>query len=259
MKTDAYKQKSSYSKARATKTREKWLYENDEELLELVASGASDFDIAIKMGRSINSIEHRKIRIGVANKMPGDYDHKKVFGAGFHAGIKAANEKGSDMAISAEKAKIFVEQQSGIVKKVYECVPINESFDAARICVEMKRMGSTPDVSIVKACLIKLKDAGLVAEVVRGMYQRIRVKDEIKKAHAQLTSQQPLEAEQSRQSDDPLDNLAAAALTLRNMSASMSALASAIEDAALQMGERATENSGEVKKLRQLAELIKTL
>ncbi len=236
-----------------------WTREKDEQLVNLVDGGFSDFEIAKILGRSLRSIWGRKGELGVTRKMVGEYDHKKIFGAGFHAGVKASEKKVDNMALTSSMAKSVVDRQTGIAKKVYECVPINEAFDAKRICSEMARMGSSPDIHIVSGCLKTLKEAGLVVEVLRGTFQRAKVKaDAEKPAKPELKQVSPTPA-QDQQEIGPIDKLAAVASCMRDVSASLQRMAKDVEDAALQMSEAATENSGEVQKLRQLAELIKTL
>lgn len=184
-------------------------------------------------------------------------DHKKVYGAGFHAGMQAANAKVETMAMSGLRLKSLMDQQTGIAKKVYECVPLSEAFDAKRICTELARCGSAPDIHIVNGCLKALKESGLVTEV-RGLFQRVKIRAENDVIKQVIP---PKETEKSVEPviKDPLDRLAAAASHLRSMGKVFEGIAIEIEDVALQLEDRSAEGNAEVKKLRQLADLLKTL
>jgi len=186
--------------------------------------------------------------------MINEIDHKKVYGAGFHAGMKAAGSRVETMAMSTLRLKTLIDQQSGIAKKVYECVPVNEAFDAKRICTELARSGSAPDLHIVNGCLKALKDAGVISEM-QGLFQRVKVRadnNSIKQVIPPMNEPEPI-------SKDPLDKLAAAASHLRSLNKVIEGIALEIEDAALLLEDKNTEGDAEVKKLRQLADLLKTL
>lgn len=71
--------------------------------------------------------------------------------------------------------------QTGIAKKVYECVPISEPWRSFQVLTALRNMtGSTPDVRIVQGCLRDLVDSGLIRRTGTDHYQRIQVEKKTK-------------------------------------------------------------------------------
>lgn len=85
----------------------------------------------------------------------------------------------STMSLSPSQHRNLVASQTGIAKKVFECVPIQEPWHISAIVTEVARSSSSrPDTHIVSGCLRTLCDVGLIREPTNGCFQRIAVKEE---------------------------------------------------------------------------------
>lgn len=85
------------------------------------------------------------------------------------------------MSMTATRMRILENQQTGVARKVYEAVPINEQWPTKQIIAELHRQGLVHDFSIVGKYLNNLKESGLIKEMSRGYFQRARPKVEAEK------------------------------------------------------------------------------
>lgn len=70
--------------------------------------------------------------------------------------------------------KSALDAQPAIARKIFESVPIQEAWPVNKIIGAMIRMGIPRiDLKTAEGCLNKLKDASLVKEPDRGIFQRI--------------------------------------------------------------------------------------
>lgn len=103
--------------------------------------------------------------------------HNRIFVAGMHEGFRLANEK--DM--TPQKFKMLLDQQTTIARKIFEAVPIAESWTSNKIATALTRMGSTRvDMKTLEGCLASLKDSGLVKEPERGLWQQVQARETVK-------------------------------------------------------------------------------
>ena len=154
------------------------------------------------------------------------------------------------MSMTATRMRILESQQTGVARKVYEAVPINEQWPTKQIVAELHRQGLVRDFSIVEGCLNSLKESGLIREMSRGYFQRARPKVEAEKEAP--TMSKPLNPVLSP-ADVPLST------KLRELSKMFLGLADDIDNAALALDEKAAGNDEELAKLRQLKGLLKSL
>lgn len=161
------------------------------------------------------------------------------------------------MSITAARIRLLESQQSGVAKKVYDAVPLNEIWSIKQIALELQRQGVARDISIVQGCLKSLKDTGLIKEANPGCFQRVKPRAEsepAKKDPIMATTPAP-----PSQPADPVDKLAAIGTKLRGLSQMFIELAEDIDEAALALDEKASGNDEELAKLRQLKGLLKSL
>lgn len=157
----------------------------------------------------------------------------------------------------------LIQGQTGIAKKVYECVPIQEAWTAQEIAQYMKtRTGSSIDMRVIQGCLTGLVDAGLIRADGRNNYKRIQVEEATKEVLT-MKAAQPKKTEVKPAPVaviDLLGGIASEVLVIAaDLSAKLKRVAKSIEDAALSV-ESERENSHEsVEKLRQLQALLKSL
>jgi hypothetical protein len=166
------------------------------------------------------------------------------------------------------KQEILMQGQNGVAKKVYDCVPIAESWSSFQVMSAMRSLtGSTPDARIVSGCLSRLVDSGLVKKTGRDSYQRAPVEQKQKpeepkmpapaKKQTEVSSAAPCNAMQ-RQSA-PLEMLSELAGEIVGMAEHLKRLASRVEDVALAVEQERESNSENLEKLRQLQSILKSL
>ena len=168
------------------------------------------------------------------------------------------------MAMTAARIRILENQQTGVAKKVYGAVPINEAWPSRQIVMELSRQGQVRDFSIIEGCLNTLKEIGLIKEPSPGHFQRVKPKPTIEKEtdamatkplNPVIPSTSPVKGEPT----EPMDRLVAIGTKLRGLSQTFIELAEDIDEAALAFEEKASCNDEELAKLRQLKGLLKSL
>ena len=168
------------------------------------------------------------------------------------------------MGMTATRIRILENQQTGVAKKVYGAVPINEAWPSKSIVSELTRQGQIRDFSIIEGCLNTLKEVGLIKEMSPGHFQRVKPKP-IAEKEAEPMSTKPLNPVISPNSSikgeptEPVDRLAAIGTKLRGLSQMFLELADDIDEAALAFEEKTSGNDEELAKLRQLKGLLKSL
>lgn len=162
------------------------------------------------------------------------------------------------MAMTATRIRILENQQTGIAKKVYGAVPINEAWPSKAIVMELTRQGQVRDFSIIEGCLNTLKEVGLIKEVAPGHFQRVKPKSTVEKEAESMTTT-PQKPSAKIESTEPVDRLAAIGTKLRGLSQMFLELADDIDEAALAFEEKTSGNDEELAKLRQLKNVLKSL
>jgi hypothetical protein len=147
------------------------------------------------------------------------------------------------------------------VKKVYEAVPVSEVWTSTQIIAEISRLGySMRDSKAIIGCLDTLKRQGLIQEPERGSFIRIEVKEtttfdkfiEETKEKTMATSKPVTQIKQSN-----LDRLISLSEKANGLAAQMKAMATELENVALEIEAEIQENSTSAQKLKQLQELLK--
>jgi hypothetical protein len=162
--------------------------------------------------------------------------------------------------MTPSKQEILMQGQTGVAKKVYECVPINEPWTSFQVMTAMRNLtGSTPDNRIVSGCLVSLVDSGLVKKSGRDQFQRIPVDLKQKTQVPVMTKAQPkLEVVADQKAPGgPLEMLSELAGEIAGMANSLKRLADRVEDVALAVEHEREGNAEAVGKLKQLQELLK--
>ena len=162
------------------------------------------------------------------------------------------------MGMTATRIRILENQQTGVAKKVYGAVPINEAWPSKSIVAELTRQGQVRDFSIIEGCLNTLKEVGLIKEMAPGHFQRVKPKPTVEKEAEPMTTK-PLNQPTKSEPTEPVDRLAAIGTKLRGLSQMFLELADDIDEATLAFEEKASGNDEELAKLRQLKGLLKSL
>ena len=159
------------------------------------------------------------------------------------------------MGMTTTRIRILENQQTGVAKKVYGAVPINEAWPSRQIVMELSRQGQVRDFSIIEGCLNTLKEVGLIREVAPGHFQRVKPKPIAEKEAEPMTTK-PLNPVTP---PEPMDRLVAIGTKLRGLSQMFLELADDIDEATLAFEEKASGNDEELAKLRQLKNVLKSL
>lgn len=164
------------------------------------------------------------------------------------------------MGMTITRIRILESQQTGIAKKVYGAVPINEPWPSKAIVSELTRQGSVRDFSIIEGCLNTLKEIGLVREPMPGHFQRAKPKVEKEESMPTkpLNPVLPLGTSMPKPAD-PFGQLMAIGTKLRGLSQMFIELACEIDDAALAIEEKSSNVTEELANLRKLKEVLKSL
>ncbi|MDF3932132.1 hypothetical protein [Pseudomonas citronellolis] len=152
--------------------------------------------------------------------------------------------------------------QTGIAKKVYECVPITEGWSSFQVMAAMRNLtGSTPDPRIVSGCLTSLADAGLIKKTGRDTYQRLPVEQK-QKTQEKLMAAPAKKTEQhveTKAGATPLEMLGELASEIVGMADHLKRLAARVEDAALAVEQQREATAKSMEGYRQLKALLKSL
>ena len=163
--------------------------------------------------------------------------------------------------ISKTRFKQMFNTLNAPVKKVYEAVPASEAWTSTQIIAEISRLGySMRDSKAIIGCLDTLKRQGLIQEPERGSFIRIEVKEtttfdkfiEETKEKTMATSKPVTQIKQSN-----LDRLINLSEKANGLAAQMKAMATELENVALEIEAEIQENSTSAQKLKQLQELLK--
>lgn len=145
--------------------------------------------------------------------------------------------------------------QNGVARKVLDIVPQQEAWTAQQIHSESARLGRHLERRVLDGCLIKLVEAGLVREPQPGRFQRVTprptlVRTEAHEAPPVVDSPAP---------PGPMERRAALAAELRQLSADAEALATRVDDVAVEVEEEMQKLREEGGNLRKLKDLLKSL
>ena len=152
--------------------------------------------------------------------------------------------------------------QSAIARKVFEIVPIQESWAASEIYGALRAANTAADTCTVRRCLGELKDAGLIREPAGGKFQRDAATPKPKKEPVMTQAAKPTVV-LIKTPEGALDVLAALSGEVVSLSDEfskrMKALAGRIEEVALSVEAERESNAEAMAKLKQFQDLLKGL
>ena len=162
--------------------------------------------------------------------------------------------------ISQTRFKQMFNTLNAPVKKVYEAVPVSEAWTSTQIIAEISRLGySMRDSKAIIGCLDTLKRQGLIQEPERGTFVRVEVKaietyvKFMEETKEKIMATKPVT--QMKQTN--LDRLINLSEKANGLAAQMKAMATELENVALEIEAEIQENSTSAQKLKQLQELLK--
>lgn len=162
----------------------------------------------------------------------------------------------------------LLEGQSSVARKVFEGVPIQEAWAENEILKAMRTSGVTIAAHTIRACLLDMKDVGLIKEPRQGQFQRAPVQPYLRLSESQSPTQQPTQASEpvmptttKTQTPSPLDLLATVATELVLLSSEfserMKALAARVEEVALSVAAQREADAAIIAQANQLKVLLK--
>lgn len=156
--------------------------------------------------------------------------------------------------MTPQKQKEKLSSQTSIAQKVFQFVPIQESWTIGQIAESMYRITrSRVDVNVIKSCLMRMSDAGLLVASAGGVF-RVGVKAEVTTT---LSAQKEKKTLENKTEHKPT-NISAIEL-LAGIAKSVRALASEIEAAAIAIDKARSSDQKQFEQLRQLKDILKGL
>ena len=158
----------------------------------------------------------------------------------------------------------LMQGQTGIAKKIYECVPIMEPWNEVKIMQHLQRStGSTPDGRVFQGCLKTLRDSGLIKQTAAKCFQRVSVEQKQPTMEPKMTlvvpaQEQPKPATEVKK-QSAIELLGELAGEVMGIAAHMQRLAARVEDVALAIEQEREATSEELAKARQLKTLLQSL
>lgn len=180
------------------------------------------------------------------------------------------------------KEQVRVNGLTGVIRKVYDAVPMQTPWNAHEIGQELFRTGkSGVDAHTLKGCLNSLSKYGMVREPTRGYFMRLPPSKPVEeptdldsllddlfpdqepaatqeKEVAAPTQQEPTTMQTTKQ-ETPIEKIGRLASTVQAMQSTLKQLASDIDTVAIEVEEMFSSRDAETAKLRQLQALLKSL
>lgn len=185
---------------------------------------------------------------------------RRVYGRGYMDGY----QKGADSmnsALIADKEKNL----TGIVRKVLEATPITQEWKVSKIIEEMRRVGHGADHPSVMSALDRLKGMGLVKEPIAGAFVRVTPKPQRPEQKVVLPKVESIRRVENivalggEQMNKPVERLGVIAAEVRTLSARFAEIARQIDDIALDVQASMETSSDEMRKFKQLQEILKSI
>lgn len=151
---------------------------------------------------------------------------------------------------------------TNIAKKVLDAVPIAEAWTVHKIGGELARVGVNIEHKTISGCLTNLVDSGLVRELMKGHFQRIKPKPptdavpQPERVPAGIASAKPPPPLLEKRVEPKKTDFLSAVGTISNK---LRAMADEIDDLALAMQSEAAANAAEAERLAQLKKLLREL
>lgn len=156
--------------------------------------------------------------------------------------------------------------QTNVARKLYELVPIEVSWSEFDIFKTLRNSGASAGLHTVRACLLDMKDVGLIKEPSRGMFQRVVI--DVVPVTVVSTSPPPSQATMKtaitkRPQPTAMELIAAVSADLlaanTAFAKTINLLATRIDEAALAVEAQREADAEAMAKYRQLQELLKSM
>ncbi|MFM0165711.1 hypothetical protein PQR39_35445 [Paraburkholderia sediminicola] len=204
-------------------------------------------------------------------------NHTSVYMRGLFDGLR----EGMSKEMTPKKFKLTLDSMTAISRKVFEAVPIQESWTANQIVTALARTTSTrPDLKTATGCLDTLKQCGLVKETERGLFRQVvpresalidgvkndippearpdftKHADQFKHECEDALDEATQDYGSNPQDTSPADALGTLAVTLRTKADSLIKMADALETLALDFEQRIEDANKRLERFNQLKALL---
>lgn len=157
------------------------------------------------------------------------------------------------------KYRAALDSINTVARKVFDHVPIKDSWPINRIIAEMVSAGVTRvDLRTAEGCIARLKDAGLVKETERGLFQRITPRERETITLPDVAAP-AAEADVAVIEATPTLVLGGLAARLRMRAVELNEIANEIDAAALGVEERVEASEQRFAKLREFSAFLKDI
>lgn len=155
--------------------------------------------------------------------------------------------------------------QTGIARKVWFCVPIQEAWTVQEIMIELRRNGVNLQRKNLEGCLWTLQQDGLIKESsgrwIKESYEKKEEKQVEKPEEIQIVCkpEPKMETKGKVAKKSPMDIMVGLSARCQAMVKSGEELVRAAEDAALEISEYIEDASADSQKLRQLQKILQSV
>ena len=166
--------------------------------------------------------------------------------------------------MSPSRMTALIRGQTGICRKVLDCVPIQDEWTVHQIYGEMGRLGHNINFSTLGGCLASLLSDGLIVERKSGTFRRVEARESssARPIVNDTNNGHPTMAAKSipaKPAPSPIEKLSQLAQQALRMADEMRLMASQIEQVAIEVDDQIKNGGEEAAKLRQLHALLKSL
>ena len=190
-----------------------------------------------------------------------------VWGAGYQAGYAdcLAGKPNGRTIMNRKKIERMKRGMTAMAMKVYNCVPMNESWDKSKIHAEMHRQGMTHNAKVIDGCLNNLRGVGLIKEPASGAFIQITPskpgrprKTQVSASQMPLDEHKPTEKpKETHMTKSPIDIMFGLNAKMDAVKTAMDDLQNEFDTAALEVAEVMDKASKDLAKLHQLQALLK--
>lgn len=195
----------------------------------------------------------------------------RVYGKGFYDGMKATQK---EQPMNETRFSALYKGLSEKMKKIYQVVPISESWSLGQMMIELNRTspGQNHNQRSVNFCLGSLRDVGLVKETSSGTWIRVPVRakvstvaDEVEenntpaKEETVMPNETPPPVATKPSDSTPLERIGELSSQVITIIQSLHKLAADIDAAAIEVEEQIEKIKRDSIRLKKLQEIFKDL
>lgn len=198
---------------------------------------------------------------------------RATYGRGYYDGLKAAKNQPQkdENPMGTTRQQAILDGLTGTSRKVYEAMPIAESWTITKIIAELRRRGISTDYSSVQGSLVHLLDHKCIKEPLKGQYIRVEMKEEPEKAKPEKTklaftlvepTPEPKAVPQPEKAPEEtgmLDALATLAESLKAAGWKLIGQAREVEELALRLEAKDQTMKQDYERVKQLRSLLADL